>query len=76
MKRIASACTCQTLHFILDPALDVEEAKLRVKQEVEIYKDTMKDKIKIISEVFNDDGTVILELRKLVSGYPIGNYFD
>lgn len=76
MKRIASACTCQTLHFILNPALDIEEAKLRVKQELENYKETMKDKIKILSEVLNDDGTVILKLRKVVSGYPIGNYFD
>ena len=35
-----------------------------------------KDKIKILSEVLNDDGTVILKLRKVVSDYPIGNYFD
>ena len=76
MKRIASACTCQTLHFILDPALDVEEAKLRVKQEVNFYKESMKDKIKVLSETSNPDGTVFLELRKVVSGYPIGKYFD
>lgn len=76
MKRIASACTCQTLHFILDPSLSVEEAKKRVKEEVKLYQETMKDKIKIVSLIENSDGTYILELKKIVSGYPIGKYFD
>ena len=76
MKRIASACTCQTLNFILDPTLESEEAKAKVKEEVKIYLDTMKDKIKVVSLVENPDGTYILELKKVVSGYPIGKYFD
>ena len=76
MKRIASACTCQTLHFILDPSLSEEEAKSRVKEEVRIYQETMKDKIKIVSLIKNPDGTYILELKKVVSGYPVGKYFD
>lgn len=76
MKRISCACLYQTLHFILDPSLEVAEAKSKVKQEVESYKMAAGDNVQILNETNNSDGTVFIEVRKKVSGYPVGRYFD
>ena len=76
MKRIFAACQYQTLGFILDPSLDIEEAKSRVLKEVETYKSTLGDNGQILNEIYNEDGTVVLEVRKKVSGYSIGKYFN
>lgn len=76
MKRISSACLYQTLHFILDPSLENTEAKTRVCNEVEGYKAAAGSSIQILKEQELQDGSVLLEVRKKVSGYPVGNYFD
>lgn len=76
MKRISSACLYQTLHFILDPSLEESEARAKVKQEVESYKLAAGDNVQILNETNNLDGTVFIEVRKKVSGYPVGRYFD
>lgn len=76
MKRISSACLLQTLHFVLDPNLDEALAKDKVKQEVDKYKVDFKDSIKVVNEEYLNDGTIILSVKKKVSGYSIGNYFD
>lgn len=76
MKRISSACLLQTFHFVLDPTLEETLAKYKVKQEVEKYKLDFKDTVKIVNEEHLNDGTIILCVKKKVSGYSIGNYFD
>jgi hypothetical protein len=76
MKRVTSACLLQILHFVLDPNLEKTLAKEKVKQEVEKYKLDFKDTAKIVKEEYLNDGTIILSVKKMVSGYPIGNYFD
>ena len=38
MKRVKSACICQTLHFTLKDGLDHLYAVKQVKEEVETYK--------------------------------------
>lgn len=76
MKRIHSQCILQTLHFVLDPNVSNEEAIERVKNEVASYKVQMDGKIQIVNEINNPDGTVILSIKKAVSGYSVGNYFD
>lgn len=76
MKRIACACLYQTLHFILDQNLPEEEALQRVKEEVKAYKEQAADRYQILDEEEQKDGTIMLKVRKKVSGYPIGDYFN
>lgn len=76
MKRISSACLYQTLHFILDPGLENTEARSKVCSEVESYKAAAGSNIQILKEQNLQDGSVLLEVRKRVSGYPVGSYFD
>lgn len=76
MKRVSSSCLLQTLSFVLDPNVSKEEAIEKVKYEVEHYKQEYSNNIKIISEVTNSDGSVILSIKKKVSGYDIGRYFE
>ena len=76
MKRVTSACLLQILHFVLDPNLEKTLAKEKVKQEVEKYKLDFKDTAKIVKEEYLNDGTIVLSVKKKVSGYSIGNYFD
>ena len=42
MKRVKSACICQTLHFTLKDGLDHLYAVKQVKEEVETYKKNME----------------------------------
>lgn len=76
MKRIHSACLLQTLHFMLDPNVEHDEAIKKVNLEVINFKNSKKDSMKILSETKLDDGSYILKLKKKVSGYSVGNYFD
>ncbi|MBQ9124430.1 MAG: hypothetical protein IJY14_01945 [Acholeplasmatales bacterium] len=76
MKRIHSQCILQTLHFVLDPNVSNVEAIEKVKNEVAAYKAQMGNRVKIVNEIHNPDGTVVLSIKKAVTGYSIGNYFD
>ncbi len=76
MKRIHSACTLQTLHFILDQNLPVDEAKAKVDVEVQSYKDNAGTTTKILEKTNLPDGSVMIKVKKKVSGYNVGNYFD
>ena len=73
MKRVTSSCLFQTLHFVLDSHYSKEEALDKVKKEVEDYKNQDSS---IVSEEVFDDGSVILKIKKRVSGYPTGEYFE
>lgn len=76
MKRVQSACLYQTLNFILDPNVPKEDAIKKVSSELEQYKNNIGTNIQILNEIKNSDGSVTLEVRKKVSGYSIGNYFN
>lgn len=76
MKRVLSACMYQTIHFILDERFSKDEALSKVINEVQDYKEQFKDKIHILSEEKLSDGSVILSIRKIISGYPVGDYFE
>lgn len=76
MKRVLSACTYQTLSFILDPKFEELEARNKVQAEVLAYKEQAKDSIQILEIIENADGSVIMKVRKKVSGYPVGDYFN
>lgn len=76
MKRIKSACLLQTVSFILDPNVSREIALRKVKDEVASYKAKAGTTLQILKETVNEDGSVDIEIRKKVSSYSIGNYFD
>ena len=77
MKRVKSACLYQTLSFLLDPNVSKEEALKKVAYEIANYKANVDgSNIQILNETENPDGSVEIQVRKKVSGYSIGNYFD
>ena len=78
MKRIKESCMLQTLSFILDPSLDPIEAKKKVLEEVMVYKISANNgnSIIILKEEALSDGTILLYVKKKVSGYDAGRYFN
>lgn len=79
MKRIKAACITQTLHFRLKEDIDKETALKFVNEEVVAYKKQLerrKTQYKILSEETQDDGSVIIEIRKQYNTSPVGRYLD
>lgn len=79
MKRIKSACICQTIHFMLKEDLDHDYAVEQVKTEVENYKkglERTKTQHKILEESVQPDGSVIIKIIKQYNRSPVGNYLD
>lgn len=79
MKRIQSACICQTLHFQLKEDLPHDHAVRLVKEEVEQYKKTLeknRTKYKIIEEEAQPDGSLLVKVIKQYNTSPVGNYLD
>lgn len=76
MKRVKSACLYQTLSFILDPSVPNDIAKEKVRYEIAKYKENAGENLQILNETLYDDGSVEIEVRKAVSGYSVGKYFD
>lgn len=79
MKRVKAACITQTLHFILKEDLGRDYAKKMVQEEVKRYKeglDRSRTKYKILSEEIQEDGSVIIEIKKQYNASPVGTYLD
>lgn len=79
MKRIKSACICQTIHFMLKEDLDHDYAVEQVNAEVENYKkglERTKTRHKILEECVQPDGSVIIKIIKQYNQSPVGNYLD
>lgn len=79
MKRVQSACLSQTIHFQLKEDLGHDLAVRHVKEEYENYKKQLernKTKYKIIDEKAQDDGSIIVKVKKQVIGYDVGNYLE
>lgn len=79
MKRIQSACICQTLHFILKEELEHKYAAEQVKKEVEHYKlslDKKRIRYKIVEETVQPDDSIILKIIKQYNQSPVGDYLD
>lgn len=79
MKRIKAACLTQTLHFLLKEDLDKESAVKHVNEEVSAYKSQLERRgiqHRIISEETQEDGSVIIEIRKQYNSSPVGQYLD
>lgn len=79
MKRIQSACICQTLHFMLKEDVVHDYAVQLVKEEVEKYIKTLERNrtiYKIVEQTEQPDGSVIIKIIKQYNASPVGNYLD
>ena len=79
MKRIQSACICQTLHFMLKEDIGYEDAVRQIAFEVEHYKNQLhKNRVKhrIVEETKQPDGSVIVKVIKQYNQSPVGDYLD
>ena len=79
MKRIQAACLEQTLHFQLKEGLDHDLAVSEVQAEYEKYKrqlERAKVRYKIIEETVQDDGSILLKIKKQYNGYEVGEYLN
>ena len=79
MKRVQSACICQTLHFMLKEDIDRSLAVRQVEEEVVRYTrslDSTRTKYKIIEEKKLEDGSYLIKIKKQYSTSPVGDYLD
>ena len=67
MKRVKAACITQTLHFLLKEDVGHDYAIKLVNDEVKKYKDQLeknKTQYKILSETTQEDGSIMIEIKK------------
>lgn len=79
MKRIKAACIMQTLVFSNHDGETTEYAKKMVLKEYEKYKEQLersRAKYKILSEKINEDGSIVIEIKKQYNTSPVGDYLD
>lgn len=79
MKRVKAACICQTLHFMLKEDIDHDQAVRMVQEEVAHYKrnfERNRTKYKIVEELPQEDGSVIIKVIKQYNQSPVGDYLD
>lgn len=79
MKRIQSACICQTLHFQQKEGADHKSVVRNVQEEVAHYKQQMDRSgtiYKILQETQQPDGSVVIKLVKQYNQSPVGDYLN
>ena len=79
MKRIKAACITQTLVFSNHDGETTEYAKKMIQKEYEKYKEQLdkgRTKYVILSEKVNDDGSIIIEIKKQYNTSPVGDYLS
>lgn len=79
MKRVKAACLHQILHFSIKEDESYENAVHLVDVEVEQYKrrlDRFGSYYKILREERQNDGSVILEIKKQYNTSPVGEFLD
>ena len=79
MKRIQYACLNQTIHFKLKDGIEQRLAAEEVQSEYENYKRTLERnniKYRIISENKQTDGSIIIQIKKQVNNYDVGEYLE
>lgn len=79
MKRIKEACICQTLHFMLKEEVGHDYAVRIVQEEIAKYKASLEKsgtKYKILEEMEQPDGSVIIKIKKQYNSSPVGSYLD
>lgn len=79
MKRIKTACLEQTIHFQLKEDFDHEMAVKMVQEEYAHYKKMLErknTKYKIVEEIPQEDGSLMIRIKKQYLHHEIGDYFD
>jgi len=79
MKRVKAACITQTLHFLLKEDVGHDYAIKLVNDEVKKYKDSLEKgrvQYKILSETTQEDGSIMIEIKKQYNTSPVGHYLD
>ncbi|CCY10772.1 putative uncharacterized protein [Clostridium sp. CAG:81] len=79
MKRIKAACITQTVCFSNHDGDTSKYAKKMICQEYEKYKvqlDRSRTKYKILPEKMNEDGSIIIEIKKQYNTSPVGDYLS
>lgn len=79
MKRIKAACLLQTISFQTKDNYPSEFNKQQVRKEYEAYKSLMERRgvqYKILEEKVENDGSIIVKLKKQNNRQAIGDYFD
>ena len=79
MKRGKAACITQTLHFMLKEDVGHDYAVKLLEEEIARYKsglDKSGTKYRILSEEKQNDGSVIMEIKKQYNTASVGNYLD
>ena len=79
MKRIQSACICQTLHFSLKEPLSYEETLKQTRYEVQHYQSTLDRshvQYRILEENIQPDGSIIVKVIKQYNQSPVGSYLE
>lgn len=79
MKRIQAACLLQTVRFQSKEEVPSALSRQQIRQEYENYKAAMTrngTRFKILEENVQEDGTIVVKLKKQNNTQPIGEYFD
>lgn len=77
MKRIQAACICQTLHFFLKDEMSKERNEKYSQEEFERYKQSLEKshtEYRVLEEVKQDDGSIIIKIIKQYNNSPVGDY--
>jgi hypothetical protein len=78
-KNIQSACLNQTIHFKLNEEVGRSLAVRKVKEEYELYKQQLgrsRLRYKIINEETQNDGSIVVKVKKQINTYDVGDYLD
>ena len=79
MKRIQKACLTQTVVFSNHNGETTAYAHKLIEEEYEtdIKKlDASKTHYRILSEHKNDDGSIVIEIKKQYNNSPVGDYLN
>lgn len=79
MKRVIAACLEQTLHFQLKEGVAQELARELVRQEYAAYRtrmDRQRTRYRILEEVEQPDGSLVIRLKRQNNTQPVGSYLD
>ena len=77
MKRVQSACICQTLHFFQKDEVPKAIQERMAYEELEKYKKSLeltKTKFRILEENKQDDGSIVIKIIKQYNTSPVGDY--
>ena len=79
MKWVKAACICQTLHFMLKEDVAHDYAVRLVQDEVAHYKKNLErnhTRYKIVEEMEQPDGSILVKVIKQYNTSPVGDYLD